>query len=118
MADDLEKPPSNLLVGLGNLLSQIPPTDPAILKKMEGDRLIRLHYAALGRVVATWSFYEAILDLWIWRLTNSSLAACVTAQLIAGPGHDLMPLFLSLRNLGHRQNGMMISKRLRKTLFV
>jgi len=41
------------------LLEKIPPTDPALFKEMMGRRLSNAHYAALGRIVANWAYFEA-----------------------------------------------------------
>jgi hypothetical protein len=51
---------------------------------MEGIRVSNKHYAAIGRVVAKWAFFESNIDLWIWTLMNlpAHVSVCLTGQMV------------------------------------
>ncbi|MEL3892803.1 hypothetical protein V6B08_21180 [Ferrovibrio sp. MS7] len=70
------------------LLSQIAPTDPAILKSMADGLDRAAHYAAIGRVAANWNEFEAAIDVTSAFIADldEEIAACFTAQMIGvGP---------------------------------
>ncbi len=72
------------------ILGSLPPTDPAEIKAMQEGRIEMLHYAAIGRVAASWSYFEALIDSSTIRLAavEVPIGVCFTAQ-IAGPGRKL-----------------------------
>jgi len=74
----------------GTLLGSIPATDPAELTVMREGRIEMLHYAAIGRVAASWSYLEALIDSSSINLAgvDAPIGVCFTAQ-ISGSGRKL-----------------------------
>lgn len=65
------------------LLSTLPPTDPAEIKAMKEQVAETKHYAAIGRVAASWSYFEALVDSASRGVANvdSKTGTCFTAQI-------------------------------------
>src|ERR1700688_1163192 len=59
-AEDKEDPEAPLL---STVLSQIPATDPAILRDMENTRLANRHYSAIGKIAGWWAYFEFFIDI-------------------------------------------------------
>jgi len=90
-----EKPP----VDDTSLLGSIPPTDPAILKRMRESRAEEDHYAAIGRVATQWANLELEIDVKSIELANFGFreGTCLTAQ-ISGSARKL-DAYISLARL-------------------
>ncbi len=88
---------------MGSLLSNLPRTDPQVLKQWENARISRQRYAAIGHVAASWSYFEAIIDSWIWALINrpGNVGVCLTGQMI-GPGPRISAFIALVRELGSK----------------
>jgi hypothetical protein len=90
-------PPSN--DELTSLLSRIPRTEPEVIQAINDLRSEHSHYAAIGRVAAAWSFFEAIIDtrsIHLAKLTPE-FGVCFTSQ-ISGVARKL-DAFISLARL-------------------
>lgn len=74
---ETEKPASTLL---GTLLGT---TDPAILKRMEEERIETAHFAAMGRVATKWALLEVVVDGCSIKLAEISgiRGLCLTSQI-------------------------------------
>jgi hypothetical protein len=74
------------------------------LQKMEDARVSNEHYAAIGRVAATWAYFEAVVDSWIsaFILRPPAVTACVTSQMV-GPRSRLDAFIALARLLGARK---------------
>jgi len=81
------------------LLSQLAATAPDVLKWIESVRAENKHYAAIGRVAAAWSYFEALVDTASIELAklDAKIGVCFTAQ-IAGIGRKL-DAYISLARL-------------------
>ena len=89
-----EEPPAP-----STILGSLPPTDPAEIKAMQEGRIEMLHYAAIGRVAASWSYFEGLIDSSSVKLASldSQTGVCFTAQ-IFGSGRKL-DTFIALARL-------------------
>jgi hypothetical protein len=86
------------------LLSELPPTDPAVLKAMDDARLGMRHYAAIGRVASQWSYFEAVIDTWLLAFANinTEIGVCFTSQMMGS--RSRMDAFVALvRHLGAKK---------------
>ena len=82
MSTEQEKQPKSIL---GSLLGESPP-DPTILQAMVDARATNHHYSAIGQVAASYAYFEANVDEWIWVLMDihDDVGVCLTGQMI-GP---------------------------------
>jgi hypothetical protein len=71
-----------------SLLSSAQPTDPALLKAFEDNRLRANHYSAIGQVAALWSYFEAVVASWMITFANVEveIGICFTAQILGSRG--------------------------------
>jgi hypothetical protein len=94
-----EKPPIDPSVFPPSFLGSIPPTPPEVLQQMHEGRTEHNHYAAIGRVAAAWSYFEAVIDSSSIPLAhvNSNVGVCFTAQ-IPGSARKL-DAYISLARL-------------------
>ena len=83
----------------GGLLGSVPPTDPAVLQAILDGKLNNAHYAAIGRVAAAWSYFEALIDSRAIELASIStdLGMCFTANL--GGSRAKLDTFIALVDL-------------------
>jgi hypothetical protein len=93
--------PENSLVP--SFFDDIPPTDPAILKKMQDARTSNQHYSTIGQVAASWAYFEAVVDTWICNFmeVKAEIAVCVTGQMI-GPRSRIDAFIALVRIRGSR----------------
>lgn len=68
------------------LLEQVPRSKESDLLRINNSRLIDVHYAALGRVAAAWSSFEALIDGATASMAHldAQVATCLTAQMMGG----------------------------------
>ena len=92
------------------LLSELAPTDPEEIKAMRDRRVECKHYAAIGRIAASWSYFEAIVDGATLKFgeIDIPIGICLTAQIV-GPTRKLDAFIALARYKG-------ISKRLLEDL--
>jgi hypothetical protein len=66
-----------------SLLADFPPIDPALTIRMREELAENRHYAAIGRVAANWSYFEAVVDHCSIRLarTNKRTGIIFTSQI-------------------------------------
>ena len=67
------------------LLSQIPPADPEITKRIEAARVQGKHYAAIGKIASSWAHFEFEIDLAsmvLAEVNTVGIGICFTAQII------------------------------------
>jgi hypothetical protein len=79
MAKDSREPEDRI----PSLLADIPPTDHAIIARMREELAENRHYAAIGRVAANWSYFEAVVDHCSIRLArvNKRTGIIFTSQI-------------------------------------
>jgi len=53
-------------------------------KKPSRPAAVKSHHAAIGKVVAAWSYFEAVVDTWSSHFANISpeISVCFTSQMI------------------------------------
>jgi hypothetical protein len=104
MAGEMDEPTPEPRGPFPTLLSELPPTDPAILKAFEDKWARDRHYAAIGGVAATWAYFEAIIDTWLVAFADvdAAVGVCFTAQMI-GPRPRIDALIALVRYLGIAQ---------------
>jgi hypothetical protein len=81
------------------ILEDLPPTDPAEIEAIKERVVEDRHYAAIGRVAASWAYFEALVNTASINLANIDVKAgvCFTAQ-IFGIGRKL-DAFIALAKL-------------------
>ena len=84
----MAKATEKLTATTDDLLGSIPPTDPAILRAFENNRLANRHYAAIGQVAALWAYFEAVVATWMITFANvdPDVGVCFTAQMLGSRG--------------------------------
>jgi hypothetical protein len=87
MPDETSKPPREIPP---SLLDSVPPTPPEVLKRIGESQKEQQHYAAVGRVAAAWSYFEAVIDTEAINLADieGRIGVCFTAQ-VAGSARKL-----------------------------
>jgi hypothetical protein len=98
MAKDTEKPPGG---SPRSLLADLPPTNPAVIKAFKNSRLANQHYAAIGRVAASWARFEVTIDLWLTEFAGIPLEVgiCFTGQMV-GPRARVDAFIALVRHMG------------------